>query len=127
MKPEDVAVWEMFIEQNPEYFNSVDYDVCCGEGAEFLPTGEETPAGRENRLYQKKIDVVGYNGTTTWIIEVKPYADFRGLGQLIGYYQLYMSKHTGGGEVRKMLICRGADAEMLDIYDNNGIDVALVE
>ena len=127
MKPEDVAIWEMFIEQNPDFFNKVDYDVHVGEGADFLPTGEDTPDGRENRLYQKKIDVVGYLDNTVFITEVKPHADFRGLGQLIGYAELYPRNHQTPRQIKKMLICRSVDKEMLGIYNKNGIAVVTVE
>ena len=123
MKPEDVAVWEVFIEKYPNAFNSVSYDVCCGEGADFLPTEEDTPAGRENRLYKKKIDVVGYNGDTATIIEVKPYADFRGLGQIIGYHELYCRDNQNGAQPRKMLVCNEATVEMRSLYESNGIEV----
>ncbi len=30
MKPEDIAVWERFINKNPGYFDTVDYDVHLG-------------------------------------------------------------------------------------------------
>ena len=32
MKPEDVAIWERFLLDYPEYFDTVDYDVSVGVG-----------------------------------------------------------------------------------------------
>lgn len=126
MKPGDVAVWERFVDTNRDAFERVDYDFHVGDGAEFLPTGEDTPDGRENRLYQRKIDVVGYRGGEVTLIEVKPFADVAALGQILTYRDLYAKTEGAIQDPTLMVIAEKIMAEMKDIYTRNGIAVVIV-
>lgn len=126
MKPLDVAIWERFVVKYPNLFTMVIYDYHVGEGADFLPTGTETPDGRENRLYQKKIDVLGFKVDEMSIIEVKPRADIKALGQVITYEKLLTDKIARGKTVRKMVVCEGIDSDMREVYNHNKIDVFIV-
>lgn len=90
MKPGDVAIWERFIKANPGYFETVDYDVNVGEGAPFDTTLNNLAGADVGALYLKKIDVVGYNKNGITLIEVKPSAGLTALGQVNGYYELYL-------------------------------------
>lgn len=125
MKPADVTVWERFINFNEGYFTSVDYDMHIGEGADFLPTGEDTPDGRENRLYQRKIDVVGYTPDKTWIVEVKPIADMSALGQILTYRSLTRNKAEFGEEPRFAVVCEEVSNEMKAVFQEYQIAVIL--
>lgn len=89
MAPLDVAIWERFIDQNPDFFDEVDYDVAVGSKPEFDTVVNSETGGDTLRLYQKKIDVVGHKGGNVWIIEVKPNAALTALGQVLSYTTLY--------------------------------------
>lgn len=121
MKPYDVEVWERFMELNPNMFDGVDYDVCVGEGADFLPTGEDTPDGRENRLYQKKIDVVGYKNGDVWLIEVKPEGNASALGQILTYAELWMKSGKTPRYVTMAVVCKTAAKELEAVYLKHGV------
>lgn len=123
MKPEDVAVWERCLTKHSELFDTVDYDVCVGKGADFLPSGEDTPDGRENRLYQKKIDVVGYRDDSIYLTEIKPIANMRGLGQVIVYHKLYTDGREDLWRIKKVIICGEVENEMLEIFEQHDIIV----
>lgn len=123
MKPEDIAVWERFIDANPAQFERCDYDVLCGTGA---PTNPDHPPEMQRDhtiLTQKKIDVVAYAGDSTYVIEVGPVADARKLGQILTYKSLYMLDHPEARDVFAMVICREVEREMQQMFDQQGIIV----
>lgn len=126
MKPEDIAVWERFIDQNPDFFDTVDYDFRVGEGAPQAPTLPENIARDGKILTQKKIDVIGYNAGNVWIIEVKPIANMRGLGQLLTYQTLYLQRNTPTGFIFPMIIAGEMERELKEIFAENRIAVKIV-
>ena len=126
MKPADIEIWERFIEAQPDFFDSVDYDFHVGRGADFLPDEEDTPDGRENRLYRKKIDVVGYKKNQIWIIEVKPVADATALGQVLSYREFYIKKKGDSPKPISMVVCGKIFNEMKDLFSIYKITVFVV-
>ncbi len=126
MKPADVEIWERFIDANSGFFDRVDYDLCVGEGADFLPTDESTPDGRQNRLYKRKIDVVGYKGNAVWLVEVKPLADMEALGQIITYGDLYAKEKDVPQAVTLMVLAEKIMTEMKNVYQGKDIEVRIV-
>lgn len=126
MKPADVEIWERFLTAHREDFDRVDYDFHVGEGADFLPTNDDTPDGRENRLYQRKIDVVAYRGNAVTLIEVKPLADTAALGQIQTYGGLYALRDDADPTPTLMVICGKIMNEMKDIYNSKAVVVVVV-
>ena len=125
LKPKDIAVWELFVKCNDDFFDSVDYDYPVGEGADFLPTGTKTPDERENKLYQRKIDVVGYVNNEVWIIEVKPKADMSTLGQILTYQALAKGHDKLGGNPILAVLCYGTSNEMRKIFNQYNIRILI--
>ena len=125
MKPNDVAVWERFVDKRPDFFESVDYDYHIGEGADFLPTNEDTPDGRENRLYQRKVDVVGYRKNEVWIIEVKPEAGMTALGQVLTYAHLAEADPKLNTNQTLAVVCEKVTPEMENLFDKHNIIIML--
>ncbi len=126
MKPADISVWQRFIEKHPDFFERVDYDFCVGEGAEFLPTDEATPDGRENRLYRRKIDVVGYKENAIYIIEVKPDADMKALGQVLTLATLYTEQEKPTEKIILAVIAEKLGSDMLETFKLYKIEVIIV-
>lgn len=121
MKPEDVAVWSRFIIKNPDLFATVDYDVCVGAGADFeMCTSNEYDCDCQ-KLTQKKIDAVAYKGSAVTLIEVKPIANMRALGQMIVYFNLYKKDHPEETNISNMIVCREVERELDEIFAQNGI------
>ncbi len=126
MKPADVEIWEQFIRDNRHFFDRVDYDFPVGSGADFLPTGEDTPEGRENKLYQRKIDVVGYRDGQVWLVEVKPMADTEALGQILTYQKLYLKSKNASQSPTMMVLAGKITNEMKEIYAGKDVAVIIV-
>lgn len=123
MKPEDVAVWERFIEAKPTFFDSVDYDVRCGIGAETNPDHPPEIQYDHTVLTQKKIDVVGYKNDLIYIVEVGPIADMRKLGQILTYTKLYKADHPDIDRPVPMVLCREIERELADLFDDHAVTI----
>lgn len=126
MKPEDVAVWERFINKDPYFFDFCDYDVPCGQGAPQDPKLPENIQYDGKILTQKKIDVIAYRGDFQYIIEVKPIADTRALGQILTYHALYTKDHPELATVEKMIVCGAIERELDVMFRDNGIITEVV-
>lgn len=121
MKPEDVAVWDRFIEKNPGYFDTVDYDYAVGGGVDV---GEDQPEAQRRgfqTLTQKKIDVVGYRGDSVTIVEVKPIADMRALGQALSYSHLFADDHPEAGSIERMVVAGDIERDLGPVYAAQGV------
>ena len=126
MKPADVSVWEKFIDQHPGFFDRVDYDFHVGTGADFLPDKEDTPDGRENRLYKKKIDVVGYKENEIYIIEVKPKATMEALGQALALTELFDRPENFSGNLTAAMIAGKMSNDMNNVFNSFNVMVFIV-
>ena len=125
MKPEDVAVWERFIIKNPDWCESVDYDVAVGKGAPVDPEHPENIQRDHTILTQKKIDCVCYRGSEFILVEVKPVADMRALGQIITYSHLYAADHPEAGALTRVVVAGMLERELDAIYAAQGVEIEL--
>lgn len=93
MAPLDVAIWERFIEANPDAFIECAYNLAVGGGTPLDTVVNPETGGDINRLYQRKIDVVGATKEGYVIVEVKPRASTAAIGQVKGYKRLFEREH----------------------------------
>ena len=115
LKPQDVAIWERFIEGRPNFWEAVDYDLALGTGAPIAAGTEENFARDFKLLTQYKIDVVGYRGDIIDIVELKPNAGASAIGQVKSYETLY-----------KNYINPDAKTQAIIITDTGRADIALL-
>ena len=126
MMPEDVAIWERFMQQFPDMYDSCEYDVKVGQPPEFV-TGHDDEAMRAQApLYQRKIDVVGYKGDQIDIIELKPRASTSALGQVNGYRHLYMRDYTPPETPKAVVITDQLLPEMDELAAAAGVQLVVV-
>lgn len=85
----EAAIWDRFIDQHPEAYTSVDYDVKIGPVPEFVAEHDDPAMQAQAPLYQYKIDVIGYNSLGIDIIELKERAQFYTVGQVKGYARVW--------------------------------------
>lgn len=90
MMPRDREIWERFIEQNPNAFEEVAYNVHIGGGTEHDTVVNPESGGDINPLYQKKIDVLGKTNIGFVIMEIGPRAATGKIGQVKGYRSVFM-------------------------------------
>ncbi len=112
MFPLDIAIWERFLATHEKLYNTVAYDVKVGTGT---PVPANTPpeyARMQDILSKYRIDVVGFDGSQIYIIEVKPEASTVALGQVLTYIELYKRDFAPTLPVKGVII---TDRELPDI------------
>lgn len=123
---EDVALWERFIEQYPEYFDYCDYDVHVGNGMKLDPSWPDNIKYMATTLSQFRIDVVGWKGNSPTIIEVKPRAASKAIGQIIIYRSLFPKSFPEFPRPKSMIITDWNHDEILTIAFENNIKVITI-
>lgn len=126
MKPNDVAIWERFIEKYPDAYDTVQYDVAIGDIPAFMEQ-TSSPQGQAMReLYRLKIDVLGYKGSALDLIEVKHEAGASSIGQLLGYVELYKRDFEPSGVVQPVLITNIMKPNMDYLTTQQGVRLVVV-
>lgn len=89
LMPEDVRIWERFLETDPIPTALVAYDVHLGSTPTLPPDAPEFLRKHVAAVYPKKVDLVMYFPAQTLVTEVKPFAGLTALGQALGYQHLF--------------------------------------
>ena len=118
---EDNAVWTRFLERNFERLQEVWYDLRVGKPVKLDDNATEMEQRIARGLTRKRIDVVGWDGGSYWVIEVKPYAGMLAVGQVISYARLFALEYVIKGRVVPVIVCDNTDRDLLDEYDELGI------
>lgn len=88
--PTDLKIWDEFIHKNPGRFDEVMYDYRVGEATcddEDLP---KNVRGAWHDLTRWRVDVIANDKRAIHIIEVKPRANAKALGQAVAYTALFI-------------------------------------
>ncbi len=123
---EDEKIWNRFMTLNPDSFETVDYDFRVGKGASVSPGEQENYARMITMLSQKRIDVIGWNGESPTIIEVKHRVGLGTLGQVIGYRTLFVMEFQRIKKPELLIICELISEDDQLVLDENKIPVAVV-
>ncbi|MEK7578682.1 MAG: hypothetical protein AAB456_03130 [Patescibacteria group bacterium] len=94
MRPKDKAIWNKFIDKNPGRFAGCFYDFLVGEKDDV---DAETPQNVANAwwdLTRWNIDVIAFDSQAIYIIEIKPNANAKAIGQALAYKVLYETEHN---------------------------------
>ena len=127
MSPEDVRIWEMFIEQFPDFYITADYDVRVGEGRPYQGTLDPKIKLDMVGLSKKRIDVVGYNEKEIDVIEIKPNAGMHAIGQVLSYALMWHKKYPTKDKPRKVIITDKIAPDDLASARSLGVEVRTVE
>jgi len=123
MMPNDIAIWERFLIQNPDRFYKIEYDVRVGKGR---GTSKDFPDWKNNlslALTRFRIDAIGWTGLLPTIIEVKPYIQLSGLGQLKGYKYFWDRENAGGAAADLLAVTDKTTDDIRELYDYYEIEL----
>lgn len=123
---EDVILWERFIDQQPTAFDYCDYDIHVGEGMEIDPSWPPEIQRMATILSQFRIDVIGWKGNIPTIIEVKPKAASKALGQIILYRSLFLKTFPSYPSAKSLIITDWDHKEVLAVAFQNNIKIVTV-
>lgn len=126
LKPQDVTIWERFITAKPGFYESVDYDVALGEGAKIPTDAPENIARDFKILTQYKIDVVGYQGNSIDIMEIKPNAGGPALGQVKGYEALYKAYINPNAKTRTVVLTDQARPDIFLLAHELNVTIIII-
>lgn len=126
MASADTVVWERFIRANPTYFDAVAYDVQVGSGPGFDTVVNPETGGDLEALYKKKIDVLGVKDGVHIIVEVKPRADSRAIGQVEGYRDLALRDLPGLKGPKMLIVCESIVPDVDYLAQKKGIALVIV-
>ena len=99
LAPVDVAIWSRFIAENPQRFLRVWYDFRIGD--EDAGDPDVAPRTNENwwDLTYWRIDVVAEDAKKFYVIEVKPLANSKAIGQALSYAKIFEEDEKPGKPV----------------------------
>jgi len=112
MLKEDVPVWELFLERNPNLFERIYYDVRVGgvyPGPEY---GEEKWRYMYWQNTAKRLDALGEFKNEIWIIEVGARPGLRAVGQLNTYLALWLEDPKILKPAKMALVCQSVDEDL---------------
>ncbi len=123
---EDTEVWNRFISENPDRFQTVDYDVHVGKGVNTESITLDSSKKYWALLTKKRIDVVAHKDNFVTIIEVKNRVTLSTLGQILGYKFLYLREHPDIPAVSSLIVCSSIDQDDMDVLKHYGINFVVV-
>lgn len=126
MKPRDVEIWDRFIDAFPAAYKTCQYDFLVGDPPPFNPMPENGEDWRQDDLYRLKIDVVGYTGESSDIIEVKPDAGPASIGQVLGYRSLYIRDEEPQIPVGAVIVTDHERPNMRFLCEQSGVRLVVV-
>lgn len=112
MFPLDIAIWERFLDNFAKQYTGFDYDIKVGLGTPPPPNTPPAYARMQGILSKYRIDVVGYDNSRIYIIEVKPEASTVAIGQVVSYMQLYQRDFNPSLPLKGVIV---TDRELPDI------------
>ncbi len=94
LRPADEEIWQRFIIKNPGRFGRVFYDFRVGDPADTHAGCVKCIKDAWYDLTRWQIDVIGEDEKAIYIIEVKPHANSKALGQAMSYAALYRQEQN---------------------------------
>lgn len=127
MAVEDTLIWEEWIKQFGDEWETVDYDIRIGTGRDPGPEFDQNM--RDMAIYNSKlrIDAVIYRGNEACVVEVKPSISLQALGQIIAYDQLFREEHPEYNPVTTCIIGERVHPDIERLLTDRNIIITLIE
>lgn len=122
----EIDIWKGFLRKYGERFDRYEYDVHVGEGVGWVPGLSEPYQTMAITISKKRIDVMAYKRNMAYIIELKCFANFQGIGQLESYKTLYQDKHGKGTVEGLIMVAYRADQDITKVARERNIRIMLV-
>lgn len=126
MMPDEIPVWERFLATQTPDWTRIDYDVKVGQGVDLPPDMDPAFVDSCKLLSRKRIDAVLVYPDFDVLIEVKKCADWRAIGQLIGYPILYQRDIAPNKQIQIALVTESFTLDTEYILNYIGFDYFVV-
>lgn len=123
MSESDTEVWTRFLLSGEFELTEVWYDVHVGSALGLPPGMAGAEAARMASIGQKRIDAVCRVNGLLWVVEIKPYANYVALGQILAYRWLFWRDYVEEGEAIGVVVCDAYDTDLGSEFRSNGVTV----
>lgn len=123
MRPRDEVIWDVFVQNNPGYFDTCEYNVAVGDPARTEEEREEMRYNGGDGVSFWRVDVLGKKGGKEYVIEIKPDAGAGSIGQVLAYKALLISEGKISLGAIPMIITDNASKILLMAADELGVVV----
>jgi hypothetical protein len=124
--PDDVPVWERFLDTYLPTYNTIDYDVRVCPGYDPGPDWPENYRKMCWHLSCRRIDAVAFLTDRIFIIEITTSAGLTAIGQLTTYPTLYKNTYHPDLPCYPMLVAESLQNGIPDILKAQNIQYYLV-
>ncbi len=127
LSEDDGLLLEAWVDEYYDSISELHTHVACGLcAAEAEDLERLASAAMVRHLYARKADAVVRFRRGWIIVECKPTADHRALGQLL-FYRLHLAKATPELRgARLMVLCTECDEDFREAFVKNGIEVCVI-
>jgi hypothetical protein len=126
MLSEDSRIWDAWLEQHSDLVRSCWYDIHVGTPMALPADLPEWAVRDVAAISRKRIDVVWLGLTNYHVTEVKPYASYTALGQVLLYERLFRRDYGVVEAVRPTIICDRIDPDIIDDLERYSVMVWVV-
>lgn len=123
----DYATWTAFLQSKAMNLEEVWYDVHVGRPMDVPKGSPEYMQDVVDGVSRKRIDVVGRVGAGLFIIEIKPEANMKAIGQVVTYTNLFIQEFTITGPVQAMIVATTCDADILETAQRQNVKIIALE
>lgn len=124
--PFDIPLWKRFLDKYAHQYIKFDYDIRVGEGSIAPENIPEKLRVMWNDLSKKRIDAVGFTGSSIVVIEITRRAGIKALGQMQTYPTLYRSTYRPVLPVMPLLVAEELLCDMKAPLVNANIPYVLL-
>jgi len=126
MAPNDVAIWERFIEKYPTAYSDCQYDFRIGDAPPFNTLMDDGQDWEQDKLYRLRIDAIGHATDRIDVIEIKPNAGTSTIGQLKGYRALLLRDEVPNKKIGMIIITDMLRPNMEYLCKQEGVQIIIV-
>jgi hypothetical protein len=122
----DKAIWERFITAYPTAYSQVQYDFRVGDAPAFNTLMDDGQDWEQDKLYRKRIDVLGYANDRIDVIELKPRAGTSTIGQVESYRELLLRDEMPNKKIGMVIITDFLMPNMEYLCKQKGIQIVII-
>jgi len=126
MFPEDLKVWERFLDRYGSLYTGFYYDITCGEKSPRFPSWKPEYKKDAAILSRLRIDAVGVRPATIDIIEIKPRGNMAAMGQVLTYMEHYKKEYKPKMPLRGLIVCGEIDPNIITLLEKNHLAYTVV-
>lgn len=121
MQVDEILVWRGWLLTHQTLYDRFDYNVAIGIAQDPGPAHTDAIRKMAILIRSKRVDAVGWRGTTPYIFEVKRRAGPQNVGQLVIYQHWWPQPFPGAPAPQFVLVATDADPHILPVLAKLGI------